>query len=272
MSGIRWSFTTALVPWQGGFYERLVGMVKRHLRKVTWRKYFTSEQLVTLLTEIEAVLNSRPLTYVYEDLRSGFVLTPSHFLVSNRKLGLSTTDNVDYPKDEDFQPNSKDSATKLLESWKKGQQHLDSFWKFWKEEYLMSLRERLPLMHKMYKNCDLREPKEGEIVIIKDDVPRSSWKLGKIMRLIPSRDYKIPSAEIQLPSKSIVKRAVNYLYPLELQVQGQVSKKSNKGLTRCHNDDLTKSDEQNGVKFTENGVTSKCERHLWKLKGPYITV
>ena len=133
--------------------------------------------------------------------------------------------------------------------------------------YLMSLRERLPLMHKMYKNCDLREPKEGEIVIIKeDDVPRSSSKLGKIMRLIPSRDYKIQSAEIQLPSKGIVKRAVNYFYPLELQVQGQVHEKSNKGLTRCHNDDLTESDEQNGVKFTENGVASKCEQRKTSLE------
>ena len=82
MNGIRWNFTTALAPWQGGFYERLVGMVKRHLRKVTGRKHFTLEQLATILTEVEAVLNSRPLTYVYEDLGSGFVLTPSHFLVT----------------------------------------------------------------------------------------------------------------------------------------------------------------------------------------------
>ena len=118
----------------------------------------------------------------------------------------------------------------------------------------MSLRERLPLMHKMYKNCDLREPKEGEIVIIKeDDVPRSSWKSGKIMRLIQSRDHKIRSAEIQLPSKSIIKRAVNYLYPLEL-------------LRHCHNDDLTESDKQNGVKFSENGVTSKCGQRKASLE------
>ena len=87
---------------------------------------------------------------MYEDLGSGFVLTPSHFLVSNPKLGLSTTDNVDYSKDEDFQPNSKDFVTKLIEIWKKGQRHLDSFWKFWKAEYLMNLRERLPSMHKMH--------------------------------------------------------------------------------------------------------------------------
>ena len=49
--GIKWSFTTALAPWQGGFYERLVGMVKRSLRKAIGRKHFTLDQLVTLLTE-----------------------------------------------------------------------------------------------------------------------------------------------------------------------------------------------------------------------------
>ena len=78
--------------------------------------------------------------------------------MSNRRLGLNTTDVYDYHKDEDFHPN-RDSATKLIESWKRGQRHLDLFWKFWKDEYLMNLREKLPLMHKMHKNCQLREPR-----------------------------------------------------------------------------------------------------------------
>ena len=76
---IRWNFTTALAPWQGGFYERLVGMVKRSMKKAIGRKQYSLEQLITLLTEIEAVLNSRPLTYVYEEFNSGFTLTLSHF-------------------------------------------------------------------------------------------------------------------------------------------------------------------------------------------------
>ena len=105
-------------PLAGGFYERLVGMVKRCLRKATGRKHFTLEQLSTLLTEIEAILNSRPLTYVYEDFESGFVLTPSHFLVMNRKLGLPAIDD-EYFKDADYQPD-KSSTTQLLEGWKKG--------------------------------------------------------------------------------------------------------------------------------------------------------
>ena len=65
--GIKWKYTIALAPWQGSFYERLVGLVKRCMRKSIGKKHYSLEQLATLLTEIEAVLNSRPLTYVYED-------------------------------------------------------------------------------------------------------------------------------------------------------------------------------------------------------------
>ena len=92
MEGIKWSFTTALAPWQEGFYERFAGMVKRSLRKAVGRKHFTLDQLVTLLTEIEAVINSRPpLTYAYGDFESGFTLINSFtFLTSLRKLGLNT--------------------------------------------------------------------------------------------------------------------------------------------------------------------------------------
>ena len=72
--------------------------------------------------------------------------------------------------------------TKLIENWKKGQKHLDLFWKAWKYEYLLRLRERIPLVHKQSKfNCH-KEPMEGNIMIVKDDnLPRSSWKLGKVI-------------------------------------------------------------------------------------------
>ena len=103
MEGVRWNCTTALLPWQGGFYERLIGMIKRSLIKAVRKKHFTLEHLITLLTEIEAILNTRPLTYVYEDLESGFTLTPAHFLVANRKLGLPLGDDDYNSSDGDFQ-------------------------------------------------------------------------------------------------------------------------------------------------------------------------
>ena len=61
---IKWNFMTALAPWQGGFYERSVDMIKSCLRKRTNRKHFSLDQLISLLAEIEAIFNSRPLTYV----------------------------------------------------------------------------------------------------------------------------------------------------------------------------------------------------------------
>ena len=47
--GIKWQFTTALAPWRGGFYERLVGLVKCSLQKSIGQKRLTLEQLITIL-------------------------------------------------------------------------------------------------------------------------------------------------------------------------------------------------------------------------------
>ena len=49
-------------------------------------------------------------------------------MLANRKLGLSSGNDTDYDKDVDFEP-SKDSTTKLLETWWKGQVYLNTFWK-----------------------------------------------------------------------------------------------------------------------------------------------
>jgi len=58
--GIHWKFIVELAPWVGGFYERLVGLTKRALRKTLGSQCLTEKQLVTVLTEAEAVINSRP--------------------------------------------------------------------------------------------------------------------------------------------------------------------------------------------------------------------
>ena len=63
----------------GGFYERLVGLVKRLLPKSIGKLCLTNEQLLTVLKESEAIVNSRPLVYIGEDINSGTTLTPAHF-------------------------------------------------------------------------------------------------------------------------------------------------------------------------------------------------
>ena len=88
---IQWTFTIELAPWMGGFYERHVGIVKRSLRKAIGKVFLTSEQLLTILKEAEAVTNSRPLVYVGEDINSYMTLKPAHFLT----LNPSTRDDTD---------------------------------------------------------------------------------------------------------------------------------------------------------------------------------
>ena len=77
INNIRWKFTTELAPWQGGFYEHLVGLVKRSFRKGLGQQLLNRDNFITFVSEVEAVVNSRPLTYVYEDANSPFVLTPT---------------------------------------------------------------------------------------------------------------------------------------------------------------------------------------------------
>lgn len=100
----------------GVFYERLVGVVKRALRKSLGKRLLTLVQLQTLVKEVEAVVNARPLVYVGNDLNSIVTLTPSHFLTLNPRIGIpeSTCDtDPDYVEKET-------SVERLLNSWKKG--------------------------------------------------------------------------------------------------------------------------------------------------------
>ena len=114
-------------------------------------------------------------------------------MLANQKLGLSSGNDTDYDKDVDFEP-SKDSTTKLLETWWKGQVYLNTFWKVWKDEYLLSL-------------------------LVKDDnFPKAAWELGKITDLVRDQDGRVQSAEVLLPGHTIISRATNYLYPLEMPI------------------------------------------------------
>ena len=53
------------------------------------------------------------------------------------------------------------------------------------------------------------------MVLIKDDLPRGSWKIGRIIQLRQSSDGHCRSAKILLPSNKVLNRALNFLYPLE---------------------------------------------------------
>ena len=79
-SGIEWRFIPKHAPWFGGFWERLMGLTKLTLKKVLGRAFTTLNSLQTIIVEIEAILNDRPLTYVPTNSSDPDPITPAHLL------------------------------------------------------------------------------------------------------------------------------------------------------------------------------------------------
>ncbi len=109
----------------GGVFERMVKSTKRCLRKVIGRAHLSHDELLTAVTEIEAVINSRPLSYISaNDLEEA--LTPSHLIVGRRILNLP--DHIGYlcdsTDDEEFSINS----TQLAKRVKHLSSTLNHFW------------------------------------------------------------------------------------------------------------------------------------------------
>ena len=82
--GLSWQFIPKRAPWYGGFWERLVGLTKTAIKKVLGRRHVSLPTLETIVVEIEAILNDRPLTYVSSELMDPDPLTPSHLLHGRR--------------------------------------------------------------------------------------------------------------------------------------------------------------------------------------------
>ena len=107
-------------------------------------------QLQTIITEDEAVINILPLVYVVDDLKNQ-IITPNHILSLNTKNGtpeLIRNNEDDDKNDPDYQNEELTTAHELLKTWKKGNKHLEQFWKVWKDGYLLNLRERNQLFQK----------------------------------------------------------------------------------------------------------------------------
>ena len=160
-----WKFSVAKAPWWGGFWERMVQLVKRSLRKVVGKTTLRFDELNTLLIEIEAIINCRPLTFVYDDSEGiSYALTPSHLLYGHR---LATT-----PSSTHYEVVSTNKT--LTKRAKNHRQILSQLVNHWRKEYLLSLREYRGAQLKG-QGCSINI---GDVVIIKDEsVARNFWKL-----------------------------------------------------------------------------------------------
>ena len=224
--GVEWKFNVERAPWWGGIFERMVRSTKRCLKKTKGRAKLTYDELLTAVTEVEMVINSRPLTYVSsDDLQEP--LTPSHFLTGRRTLSLPDSLCCGQDMEDDDVELTHDHLTKRM-------RHLNvvlnQFWKRWSQEYLLELRES----HRHQAGTsDPVTVAVGDIVLVHEDKPRAFWKLARVKELIRGRDGKIRGACLAVSSAkgntTTLQRPIQLLYPLE--VNGQIEERAG-SLTR----------------------------------------
>uniref|UniRef100_A0A0M3IAR7 Integrase catalytic domain-containing protein n=1 Tax=Ascaris lumbricoides TaxID=6252 RepID=A0A0M3IAR7_ASCLU len=214
---IQWSFITPLAPWQGGIYERMVGLVKGSMKKTIGRKRLTQEELQTLTTDVEAVVNCRPITPLTSENTT--VLRPVDFLLPHGNSSPGVFRSLENDARDPTYRDPSDTHQKLLKYWEETTAKLDNFWTIWREEYLMMLRERYQTTHKQPFSTEKRPPEVNEIVLLNESpCPRGTWPLGVIEALHPEPS-KVRTATIRLSNGKKVQRTVNNLFPLEIRAK-----------------------------------------------------
>ncbi|XP_061717738.1 uncharacterized protein LOC133525496 [Cydia pomonella] len=206
-NNIKWKFIPELSPWFGGFYERLIGLVKHCLKRTIDKHLMNTTQLTTVIKEVEAVVNTRPLTTVDDEI--DHILTPADFLCTG---GIVLPDQ----SDKEFLGSATVTKADLIESWKRGQQILKEFIEMFSNRYLTSLRERR-ILHKQPRVTVDVIPQVGQLVQAKGSGSnRLLWKVGRISSLIKSNDGEIRVAKVEINPNETLTRSIAHLYPLEI--------------------------------------------------------
>ncbi|XP_061724312.1 uncharacterized protein LOC133530418 [Cydia pomonella] len=191
-NGIDLKFSPAYSPNFGGLWEAGVKAAKFHLKRVVGSSNLTFEELTTLFTQVEAILNSRPLTPLSSDPSDLSPLTPGHFLIGRPLASLPSP------------PTQKMNLNRYhhLEALR---QH---FWKRWTREFLSDLQQRVKW------RATGQGVKLGDLVILKDDnLPPLKWSLGRVETLHPGSDGVTRVVDVRT-GKGLVRRAVSKLCSL----------------------------------------------------------
>jgi hypothetical protein len=191
--GTSWHFNPPAAPHFGGIWEAAVKSTKYHLRRVLGLNTLTYEEFATLLCQIEACLNSRPLYPMTDDIADLQHLTPAHFLIGCPSFIIP-------------EPRVTDHRLPPLRRWLLVTQMLQHFWDRWSAEYLQTLQRR----SKWAKETPPLAV--GDIVLIRNEFTSpTKWPLGRVIRLHKGTDgltrvatLKTATAEMQRPIVKLI--------------------------------------------------------------------
>ena len=167
--------------------------------------------MVTVVTEIEGCLNSRPLTYLNEE-NVYDLLTPNHLIYGR---DINTDQITSY--DNDVLEINGEQMRRNVSTFR----NIKHFLKRFMRNYMLALQERHSYQRRKSNNtCVL---KVNDIVLVKSDsAPRLSWQKGKVEKLIYGDDNLVRGADVRVYQDNLGK-AIVIRKPLQLPVLLEVT-------------------------------------------------
>lgn len=168
-------------------WERQIRSVRKILNSVVKQQALDEEGLQTLMCEVEAIINSRPLTRVSDDPNDLEPLTPNHLLLLKTKPLIPP--GVFDQKD-----------TYSRRRWRQVQYMAELFWKRWTKEYLPDLQQRQKWLQPR------RNVAVNDIVLVIDDsAPRSSWIMGRVIETIADSKGRVRQVQVKTSTNVLLR-------------------------------------------------------------------
>ncbi|XP_034547118.1 uncharacterized protein LOC117818374 isoform X1 [Notolabrus celidotus] len=182
--GSTWTFNPPHASHMGGAWERMIGVARRILDALLLKRntcHMSHEVLVTLMSEVMAIMNARPLVPVSSDPDMPAVLTPAMLLTQKIETVLPPS------------PGQFDLKDLHSKQWKQVQTLADAFWKRWRQEYLVTLQARQKW------HVDKPNLNKGDVVLLKDaQAKRNEWPVGIVVDVFPSEDKKVRKVDVKV--------------------------------------------------------------------------
>lgn len=195
---LEWSFIPPRAPNFGGLWEAGVKAFKFHFKRVIGNEKLTYEELLTVINQIEAMLNSRPLTPLSSDVEDLNVLTPGHFLIGRPITTLP-------------EPSLLEINANRLNLWQRVTRYVQLIWRRWSVNYLNNLQQRTKWKFEK-KNIKINDM----VIVREENLPVGKWILGRIVKVYPGRDEKIRVADVKTKT-GVYRRSVSKLSVLPIE-------------------------------------------------------
>lgn len=195
--GTTWRFITPHAPHQGGIWEGGVKSFKHHFRATVGTRRLAPFQFYTVLTQIEACLNSRPLSALNDDPSDLSPLTPGHFLIGRPLLQR--------PLSEDVQSSPENRLT----LWGNQKKLTQVFWRRWRDEHLLVMQRRRKWPSKK-PNLEV----DDLVIMLDENTPPTVWPMARVSRTIKGPDGLVRSVDVKTDNETVYNRPIYKLIPL----------------------------------------------------------